>query len=304
MLTLACLYSYIAMSSSSSSSVELDAHKCIFCSTVKKCKVNQCECFLFANLLFCNRSCKDDYILEVKLIEMRYNNVIPCDLHVFFDFETTGLDFIHDQVTEFGAVVDMVWARRSNIKHIQEKLKEDSSEKSFQFQTLIKTSVPIDPRVVELNGITQDKLNKEGVTKEVAMAKFFSWIKSFINRRPAVVYLTAYNAHRFDMKFLLKLMKVSKQDPPDYIHFCVSDSFKACKRTFGPNEGSMKLESVYNRVVKPEHIEQQKHRAIEDNFMQMDIVKAMTKEQQTTFYRDLIENSKPISVVYVTNKKQ
>jgi hypothetical protein len=107
-----------------------------------------------------------------------------------------------------------------------------------------------------------------------------------------------------DMKFLLKLMKVSKQDPPNYIHFCVSDSFKACKRTFGPNEGRMNLESVYNRVVKPEHREQQTHRAIEDNFMQMEIVKAMTKEQQAKFYRDLIENSKPISVVNDTNNKQ
>lgn len=292
------------MSSSSSSSVEIDAHKCVFCSTVQRCKVNQCECFLFANLLFCNRSCKDDYILEVKLIEMRYKNVIPCDLHVFFDFETTGLDVDHHDVTEFGAVVDMVWAKRSNIKHIQEKLKEGPSGKLFQFQTFIKTSIPIDPRVVELNGITQDKLNKEGVKKEVAMANFFEWIKSLVTRRPAVVYLTAYNAHRFDLQFLLKLIKESKQDIPDYIHFSVSDSFKACKRTFGPSEGRMNLESVYNRVVKPEKTEQQAHRAIEDNLMQMNIVEAMTEEQKAIFYRDLIDNSKPISVISEKNKKK
>jgi DNA polymerase III epsilon subunit-like protein len=281
--------------------LEDETHRCQYCSVLSMCYANKCQCFIFGKSFFCNRGCRDDYVNELRIANMKLNCVVPCDLHILFDLETSGLDVDLHEVVELGAMVDRVWISKSGNLKLMDLAKDQSEGNALEFSTLIKNTKPISKSAVDIHNITEKMLSDKGVTKEVAMSRFFSWISSLVTKRPAVVYLTAYNAHGFDMKFLKALAAEANQEPPNFIHFTVSDSLKACRRAIGISGLSMKLEDVYNRMVNTDTNEKdvkQAHRAMEDNYMQMSVIAAMTDQKRKLFYDGIIEQSIPLNFPY------
>ncbi|VEU80677.1 3'-5' exonuclease [Haploplasma axanthum] len=99
---------------------------------------------------------------------------------VVFDFETTGLSAFSDEIIEIGAM----------------KLVNNGAgfEVSEELSLLLKTSVPISPKITEITGITPSMQDKYGVSQEEAFQK----LSSMINEDTLLI---AYNI-QFDLGFL------------------------------------------------------------------------------------------------------
>jgi len=108
---------------------------------------------------------------------MAYNNIL------FFDLETTGLDYENDRIIEFGAV--LVDAKTNKV------LKTHS--------VFVNAGKFIPPVVENLTGISNDDIKQEGIT-ESALVEL---IKPYFNDDTLLV---AYNIH-FDINFMYYLLK-------------------------------------------------------------------------------------------------
>ncbi len=108
------------------------------------------------------------------VINPKNNNLKKCK-YVFFDIETTGLSVENDEIIEFGAVI----------------FDENGNRKDEDF--LIKTSKKLPNFIVELTGLTNNKLEKEGISIKEAIFKILNIFKNAI--------LVAHNA-TFDFDFL------------------------------------------------------------------------------------------------------
>lgn len=278
-------------------------HRCYYCSNISFCN-ERCECVKFGNETFCNDGCQEDYITEFQYKSMLFNNVIPCDLHVYFDLETTGLDSSRNEIIELGATVDPLWLSKSGKLHLIKYLDDEKEKEKLSFNKLIEPRKGLNEDAMRVNGITQQMIDSDAIPLEKAVTEFFDWIKGMITQEPAVVYLTGYNAHGFDAEFLRKAILKSKVKPPDAIHFAVCDSMKAVKElTYKPFvKQSMKLENVYNRMVKPENLKVQTHRALDDAMMQIAIAESLTMEQRKRYYETLRQSSRIIEFFDSDNK--
>lgn len=108
---------------------------------------------------------------------------------LIFDVETTGLNPKNDEIIEFGLIL----ANYENGK--LKKVKEDGF--------LIKQDFPIPKKITEITKITDDMLNKKGISKVDAYKR----LKPFLEDISLVV---GYNLN-FDIHFLLYFIK--KFDP-------------------------------------------------------------------------------------------
>ena len=100
---------------------------------------------------------------------------------IFYDVETTGLDVMHDKLTEIGAV----------------------SSSGKKFTILIKIEEKIPKKIVELTGITDQLLADKGVPLNLALERFYNYLKSF----NTPVTLIAHNGEKFDELILKNACK-------------------------------------------------------------------------------------------------
>lgn len=93
---------------------------------------------------------------------------------VVFDFETTGLDTLNDQIIEIGGLI------------------VENGQAKGEFSTLIKPDIPLPAAAAKITGITEEMLaDKPSIEEE--LPKFLKFIEGSI--------LVAHNAE-FDMAFL------------------------------------------------------------------------------------------------------
>lgn len=132
---------------------------------------------------------------------------------VVFDLETTGLDPARHEIIEFGAI------RVDCETDLQET-----------FQTLVKPRRAIPKTITRLTGISQDMVEVEGQTLEVALKEFSHFIRD--------LPLVSFNAE-FDMAFLrnaARLHNVVVQDQ-------ASCALKLARRAW-PGRNSYRLSDI------------------------------------------------------------
>jgi DNA polymerase III epsilon subunit-like protein len=231
-----------------------------------------------------------DYAKSLQNRLLASKGVIPCDLHVYFDLETTGLKVGTAEIIELAAVVDPYWATCTE----KQRLIKLIGTKSFQFESLIKNRKPLNEEALKVNKISQEMLNKKGRDMDEVIQDFFTWITSLVATEPATVYITAYNGHKFDGKMLEHAVQNSNVQIPSGVHFFVADSYKAVCEVLKneKKKEKMSLEAVYNRMVKPGDKKVQTHRAMDDTTMQIDVVESFNSAQKIAYYKSLRSQAK------------
>ena len=102
------------------------------------------------------------------------------DRIVVFDTETTGIDFVHDEIIELGAVC----------------LTAEGESGAMDDLIRLSPGRALPPFITDLTGITAAQLAAEGVEKPTAAENFCQLLEGA--ERPL---LAAYNA-QFDLSFL------------------------------------------------------------------------------------------------------
>jgi DNA polymerase III epsilon subunit family exonuclease len=110
-----------------------------------------------------------------------FNKLLPPQF-IVLDLETTGLSCTRNEIIEIGAILIDV-----------DRINDSDIALSPCFQTLVKPSKKIPKKITEINGITQEMVDREGIDLKEAMGQFLE----FIGDLP----LVTYNAD-FDMGFL------------------------------------------------------------------------------------------------------
>jgi len=111
---------------------------------------------------------------------MDYDNLL------FFDLETTGLDYKKDRIIEIG------------IYNLQ-KTKEQRFEPTKEVSHLIKFDGELSPKIIELTNITDEMLRKDGIDEYVVVSEILSLITD-------KTLLIAFNV-QFDNSFLSELIR-------------------------------------------------------------------------------------------------
>ena len=107
------------------------------------------------------------------------------DRMVVFDTETTGIDFRRDRIIEIGAV----------------SLENGTETGSMDLFIRLPEGRRLDPFIVSLTGITEERLEAEGVGDQEAAGAFTKLLEGA--ERPLIA---AYNA-QFDLNFLYGLLR-------------------------------------------------------------------------------------------------
>ena len=107
------------------------------------------------------------------------------DRMVVFDTETTGIDFRRDRIIEIGAV----------------SLENGAETGSMDLFIRLPEGRRLDPFIVSLTGITEERLAAEGVGDQEAAGAFTKLLEGAV--RPLIA---AYNA-QFDLNFLYGLLR-------------------------------------------------------------------------------------------------
>ena len=111
---------------------------------------------------------------------------------IFFDTETTGLNFENDRIIELGAI--KVERNESGQPEITDTLNHLISMPENRF---------LPPKIVQITGITDEALAADGVDENIVADEFCAMIN------PGPTLLIAHNAH-FDACFLRKLLQGHK----------------------------------------------------------------------------------------------
>lgn len=106
---------------------------------------------------------------------------------LIFDFETTGLSGINDQIIEVGAI--LLEKDDSGMYKIAEEL-----------STLVVADRPLSAKITEITNITDAMLLRNGIEQEAAFHKLFALYQD------KDTLLVAYNI-QFDLAFLISLFK-------------------------------------------------------------------------------------------------
>ena len=146
------------------------------------------------------------------------------DIIVYVDLETTGLNPLFDDIIEIGAI----------------------SENRSPFQELIHTSLynGLPQRIVDLTGISDELLEKEGHSPDQVYPRFAQWIQTLLdsltgntttnatnatnttNTHKNHLYIIGHNGDNFDHPFLRRHMSKYSQVLKDKrIRFCDSRTF-------------------------------------------------------------------------------
>ena len=176
------------------------------------------------------------------------------DSLVFFDTETTGLEFATDEIIEFSAVV----------------LKQQDGEAvvTRAYDELIQTDpgTVISPFIENLTGITNDAVREKGVTKAQVC-------KDISELFAGNALLLAYNAH-FDLSFLFYML-MKHGDPAVLKGKDKIDLLTVYKdRHSYPHKlcNAIEVYELQGKVVNS-------HRAIDDVFATVAVMEAMMQEK-------------------------
>lgn len=107
------------------------------------------------------------------------------DRVVVFDTETTGIRFTKDRIIEIGAV----------------SLENGTEAEGMDLLIRLPEGYRLDPYITNLTGITQERLEAEGVAEQKAARAFAALLEGA--ERPLIA---AYNA-QFDLNFLFYLLR-------------------------------------------------------------------------------------------------
>lgn len=177
--------------------------------------------------------------------------LIKYDYLLVFDFETTGLSPFYNKIIEIGALL----------------LRNDGNEFVIEeeFNVLIKQNEPLDSKIIEITGITDEMLLEKGISEEEAYQKFINLFKEN-------TLLIAYNIS-FDYGFLTTLFRRHQNNEYLFVQDDLLDVMAVYKdRHPYPHrlESASKTYGVYREDA---------HRALEDVKMTYDVLTAMQKEK-------------------------
>ena len=129
---------------------------------------------------------------------------------IYFDLETTGLNYYHDRIIEVAA---------------------QDNARSEPFARLAHTEgSPLPAIITRITGITDAKLETEGISEEEALRTFKRYCGS--TRKP--VYLVAHNNEGFDRWFLCsRMQQYGIRIPPNWRFF---DSLQLAKMLFAKRD--------------------------------------------------------------------
>ena len=190
----------------------------------------------------------DDYNGQLKKLFNIYDSIVVVDI------ETSGLDFVNSNIIELASV----------------KLKyKDShviiSEKMDEFIQL-PYGERLESKIVDLTGITDSKLDADGISADVALSRF---VEVFLNQKTLVI---AYNA-QFDMNFLINTLKKNNLDV-SWKNVDIIDALTVFKdRRQYPHKliNAIEAYNISDEVANT-------HRAIDDVLALVEVLKAMDDE--------------------------
>lgn len=135
-----------------------------------------------------------DILEELKKMPECPKDLLSCDL-LGFDTETTGLNLGKDSIISASLV-----------------LRDRGRKKDKAFNFLINPSAPIDPKASEVNGFTQEFVEKNGGEQKEEIEKI---ARAILLAQQKGIPLVAYNA-KFDVSMLKgDLKKVGREDLAD-----------------------------------------------------------------------------------------
>ena len=111
---------------------------------------------------------------------------------IVFDLETTGLDSARDQIIEFGAV-------KANLADGYAPVED------CDLMIRLPKGVSIPIHITELTGITTERLNRDGISADIACRHIFDMLNT------DNLLLSAYNA-QFDLCFLYHFLRQHGQE--------------------------------------------------------------------------------------------
>lgn len=162
------------------------------------------------------------------VITSHYNDIIIMsastihDSHVvvFFDFETTGLDVLCDDIIEIGAEVDPVSAARCTRAH--------NIATSFDSLVRLDQRSTIDQSATRVHGITTRDLSG-AESFNVVWSRFITWLDSWRSATGKQrLVLVAHNCYGYDQLMLNNTLKRGVGKLPTWIQF--SDSLVAIRK--------------------------------------------------------------------------
>jgi DNA polymerase III epsilon subunit len=160
------------------------------------------------------------YIKSKKSTQTKLASKLPISMPkqlIVFDLETTGLDPYKDEIIEIAAI----------------KINTESTHHEA-YQTLVKPSKKIPKRATEINGITNEMVEQEGKSQEIAIKEFIDFIGD--------LRLVAYNAD-FDISFIKSALEKHNLTIKNE-HSC---ALKMARRAWKGLD-SYKLENLCNRA--------------------------------------------------------
>ncbi len=169
---------------------------------------------------------------------------------LIFDFETTGLTPVKDKIIEVGAVL--------LVKD------QDTYKVSKSLDLLIKQDQMITPFITNLTGITNEMVEKDGVSEEFA----FNELNHLIDDDTLLV---AYNL-AFDIGFLLKLYQT-------YVNrnYAITNDILDCMAVYKDRyEYPHKL---MDAVAKFNLVNENAHRASDDALATFNVLSRLAEEQ-------------------------
>lgn len=156
-------------------------------------------------------------------------------LHIIFDFETTGINVHQDEITQMTMRM-----------HYEDHPPEE-------FSTFVRTDRPIPPRVVELNGITNNFL-RAFPTVEECFARLGDCVNQFLDKPVAAasirnVVWVAHNNFRFDSHFLSRYFAHLGHRVSATLHHYYADTLVLAKKVLRPQETpNHKLATLYRHL--------------------------------------------------------
>lgn len=170
---------------------------------------------------------------------------------IWFDLESTGLNFYHEKIIEFGAI----------------------NSKNETFSTLVNPGIEISEKITQITNITNEMV-KDAPNEEEAFKKFIDFCNnSFRNTsHNSPIYLIAHNGNNFDFMFLKTLSKRYRVALPNFVYI---DTINISKLLW-PERWSHSLATL----CKYYHINQDNaHRAFEDT----QVLKTITEQMLSKF---------------------
>lgn len=109
----------------------------------------------------------------------------------YFDLETSGLNYYHNEIIEFGI---------------------STHDCKDSLSILVKPNKPIDKKITELTGITNEILNDEGINIKEAVRAFHAFIRK--NSKPThKIWFIGHNVLGFDKLFYESILQRNKIEP-------------------------------------------------------------------------------------------